>query len=116
MSIDTGGPGIGVAGFTDVTVYKNKIGIINAVQVSHALRGPGSLDIGVHVKLGDQVIRVGITASVQVDGDLFRGGSPETEDGFGGCPGYTQIASGIGVFIFKSMGRVEIVHSDGTPH
>ena len=116
FAVDAGGLGIGVAGLTDLTVHQYKVGVVDPIQIAHTLRDPGTVDIGLHVQLREQVVGAGRTAAVKVDGDLFGSGSPDPEGRLLGRPDSAQIAAGIGIFFFKCVGRVEIEHCDGTPY
>ena len=110
FSVQTGGPGIGIASFIHLAVYHDKVGVINAVQVACTLSDPGAAYIPLHGNLPQNGLGIGIAGGIQIDGDLLGGGSPQPEQGFLRCPGCAQIAAAIGILRFKLRGRIHFIH------
>ena len=110
FSVQTGGPGVGVTGFIHLAVYHNKVGVINAVQVSRSLGDPGAAHIPLHGNLPQNGLGIGIAGGIQIDGDFLGSGSPQPEQGSLRCPGCAQIAAAIGILRFKLRGRIHFIH------
>jgi hypothetical protein len=114
LAIDTGGPGIGVTGFADMSVHKYTVSIVYAIQIAYPFGYPGSLYVCTHTDLTNQIICIRISAAVEIYKGFFRGRGPKTENSFIGKPGCAKVTAGIGIFFFKGLAGVEIVHSDIT--
>ena len=115
LAVDTGGSGIGVAGFGGIAIHGNGKGIINAMKVAFLFSNPGALFSGSHGDLFDQVVSIRITAFIQVQGDLLGGGCPKTEAGAVFRPDSTQIGAMIGIGGFKLGGRKNVCHQGSAP-
>ena len=115
FTVDSSGSGIGVTGFADMSINHNAVSIVNTVQIAHSLRNPGSLYIGMHPLLPNQIISAGCAAAVKIDGDLLSGWCPKPEKCSVGIPVCSKVTAGVSVLVFKCLGRIEIVHSDVTP-
>ena len=111
VTVDAGGAGIGVAAFYSAAFHRYQVSIVNTVQIADPFRHPCAADIPVHPDLIQTVIIMDVAGAVQTDRYVTGGRCPETETRLVGCPEETQIRSGIGIFVFEIVGRVEIVHS-----
>ena len=115
FAVDTGGLGVGVAGFADVTIHHHQIGVVDAIQIADALRDPSAVNVAAHMLLKQQIIRMRGAAAVEIDGHILGSGCPKAEGGLARAPDGTQIMTGIGKFFLEFVGRVDSVHGDGTP-
>ena len=103
LAVDTGGPGIGVAGFGDPAFHVHQEGVIGAVEVSGFFGNPGTVLGGIEGQDLQKIVCIRVTAVVQLDPGSLCSGGPESEIGFIFGPYRTQIGAGIGVFLFKCL-------------
>ena len=112
LTVDTGGSGIGVAGFHPLAADGNTEGVIGAMEVFGNFCDPGAVNILFHADLTDQIIRIGVTGNIQIDPGGGGSGCPKPEEGLIGTPGGAQIRAGIGILGFKILSGIGDRHTD----
>ena len=110
LTVDTGGSGIGIAGFCLFSVHGNEIGIIESVQIAVDGGAPGSVYIRDHFFLHQKIRYAGSAAGIKPDCHGLCSRSPEPETGTLVRPDGTKIGSMICILCFKFGGRIVLVH------
>ena len=115
VTVDTGGSGVGVTGFSGDAAGSDQISIVSAVQIAGDDCDPCTADIGSHGNLRPKIVFSFCAAGIEINRYRFCSGRPKAESGLLSRPDCAQIIAGISKFCFKIRGRIVRVHDIETP-